>query len=273
MPWWMPDPVPAARPPVLPSPPPGAAAASRPAPPPRDPAPAPVPAGPAPDALDLWVARKAPATLISTAASSAVHVRLHHRSHDHVELLLGSPTLDPEAFGPLASVILVVAGGDQTHVLTGRVDGAPRRQGRGRVLAVHCHKAPLAAEARQEFRVPVAPQAGLQVELRDARGTVHPFAPSNISRGGIGGLLPGAPDRSLAPGTTVRLTLAWDGAPLSLAAEVRMRQLARADQPPRVGLRFALPAGPEGAAQAERVAALVAHAEAHHLGTDGGPSA
>jgi hypothetical protein len=217
MPWWM-----------TPAP----AAADRPAE-----APAPATAF-AP--LDASVAIQAPATLIATASSRPLHVRLRGRSGDRIELLVESAAYDRDTFGPLASVILLVMRAGRAQVLTGRVDGPARREGRSTVIGIAVRNGIVHTEARETHRVPVPAGLGLRAHVVDGRGRRFSLQPEDISLRGLGGLLPDAPERALAPGTEVwvELELPEMTEVLQIRAEVRMRRLGADDRPARCGLRF-----------------------------------
>lgn len=244
MPWWM-TPTPAAA---------------------DTPAEAPAPAASL-DPLDASVAIRAPATLIATASSRPLHVRLLDRSADRVELLVESPAYDRDAFGPLASVILLVMRAGRAQVLTGRVDGPARREGRRTVIGVAVRSGIVQTEARETHRVPVPARLGVVAHVVDARGRRFALQPEDISLRGLGGLLPDTPERALAPGTEVSVELALPGAPapLVIRAEVRMRRLGAEDRPARCGLRFLLDEQSDPTETRDALHQLVERCEQAHL--------
>ncbi len=235
MPWWM---LPSARAETSVHPPPAPA--------------------PADTFLQQCVLERAPATLVATADSTALHARMTQLGGDRLELLVTDPVAS-STFGPLASVVLIVLRGDRAHVISGRVDGPMRPAARGRVLGISLKPVVLRADARRSFRLPVVTEAQLTGTLRDARGDTHVLVPLNLSEQGAGGLLTDVRERGLAPGTEATLALTHGTTTATVRVQVISRSLATADRPATCGLHF-IEAPPAD------FSVLLAHTEAAWLG-------
>lgn len=168
---------------------------------------------------------EADATMVSLSNPASSRVTFVRTQGNRVTLALSDASLETmRVFGALSCVMLVHVTGKHADIVVGSVIREPTLvRGRYMVL-VETGQKMLRADARRTYRVPVAPELGLQSVVRGVDNRRYTLDAHDVSQGGVGGELVDAPADALPLGAPAQVALRCGGHQVWLEAEVRFRR-------------------------------------------------
>jgi len=176
---------------------------------------------------------KATATMISLSNPASLTATFVRTQGNRITLQVNSPSLTQlRVFGPLSCVMLAHVTGKHADIVVGTIIREPTMHNGRWLVLLEAGQQLLRANARRTYRVPVIEEAELEVVVRGADNRRFVLKAEDISQGGVGGELVGAPEDAMMLGRPAQVALRCGEHKIWLDAEVRFRR------GPMIGLFF-----------------------------------